>query len=168
MANISCVVDASFIDGSASSSQSGRSKPAGVLMVAFKEFFYRFTTGQSYWTTYVGMGLLGSMGLALLGFSLINIGAMDISTRPLTVAGLVTELSYLYCVGLFIVVLQVGSWRYARRSKPIQRWSIHILQLAHVPLFWLMPLLIGGALAGSISDFVIEYFDWNFLYIDSD
>ena len=161
MANVSCVVDASIIDGSASSSQSNCSDSAGVLMVAFKEFFYRFTTGQSYWTTYVGIGLLGSIGLALIGFSLINIGVMDISTRPLTVSGLITELSYLYCVGLFIVVLQVGSWRYARRSKPIQRWTIHILQLVHVPLFWLMPLLIGGALAGSISDYVIEWAGWD-------
>ena len=160
MANVSCVVDASIIDCSASSSQSGRSKSAGVLMIGFKEFFYRFTTGQSYWTTYVGIGLIGSISLALVGFSLINIGAMDITTRPLTVSGLITELSYLYCVSLFIVVLQVGSWRYARRSKPIQRWSIHILQLAHVPLFWLMPLLIGGELASSISAFVIELAGW--------
>ena len=137
-------------------------------MAAIKDFFYRFTTGHSYWTTYVGIGLLGSQGLALLGFSLISFGAMDLSTRPLTVTSLITEVAYLYCVILFIVGLQVGSWRYARRSKPIQRWTIHILQLAHVPLFWGMPLLIGGALAGSISDFVIEYFDWNFLYIDSD
>ena len=130
-------------------------------MVALKEFFYRFTTGQSYWVAYVGIGLLGSIGLALVGFSLINIGAMDISTRPLTLNGLITELTYLYCVSLFIVGLQIGSWRYARGSKPIQRWTIHILQLAHVPLFWLMPLMIGGALAGSISDFVIELAGWN-------
>jgi hypothetical protein len=168
VAIISCVVDACIADGSASSSQSGRSKSAGVLMVALKEFFYRFSTGKSYWTTYVGIGLIGSISFALVGFSLINIGAMDISTRPLTLTGLITELTYLYCVSLFIAGLQVGSWRYARRSKPIQRWTIHILQLAHVPLFWLMPLLIGGALAGSISDFVNEFFDWNFLNINSD
>ena len=129
-------------------------------MVALKEFFYRFTTGQSYWVTYFGIGLLGSLGLALLGFSLISFGAMDLSTRPLTVTSLITEVAYLYCVTLFIFVLQVGSWRYARRNKPIQRWTIHILQLAHVPLFWLMPLMIGGALAGSISDFVIEFAGW--------
>ena len=125
-------------------------------MVAIKDFFYRLTTGQSYWTTYVGTGLLGSLGLALLGFSLISFGAMDISTRPITVASLITEVAYLYCVTLFVVVLQVGSWRYARRSKPIQRWTIHLLQIIHVPLFWLLPLLVGGALAGSISDFVID------------
>ena len=160
MANVSCVVDASIIDCSASSSQSGRSKSAGVLMIGFKEFFYRFTTGQSYWTTYVGIGLLGSMALALLGISLISIGEMDISARPLTVASLITEVAYLYCVTLFIVGLHVGSWRYARRSKPIQRWTVHLLQLAHVPLFWLMPLLVGGALAGPISDFVIELTGW--------
>ena len=103
------------------------------------------------------------MGFALLGFSLINIGAMDISTKPLTITGVMTELTYLYCVTLFIVGLQVGSWRYARRSKPIQRWTIHILQLAHVPLFWLMPLFIGGALAGSISSYFIELFSWDIL-----
>ena len=120
-------------------------------MVALKEFFYRFTTGQCYWTTYVGIGLLGSIGLALLGFSLINIGAMDISTRPLTVTGLITELTYLYCVTLFIVGLQVGSWRYARRSKPIQRYTIHLLQIVHVPLFWMVPLLMGSNLASSLS-----------------
>ena len=131
-------------------------------MVALKEFFYRFTTGRSYWSTYVGIGLLGSMALALLGISLISIGEMDISAKPLTVVGLMTELIYLYFVALFIIGLQLGSWRYARRSKPIQRWTIHILQLAHVPLFWLMPLMIGGALAGSISDYVIEFAGWNF------
>ena len=130
-------------------------------MVALKEFFYRFTTGQSYWVTYVGIGLLGSMGLALVGFSLITFGEMDISIRHLTVTSLITEVAYLYCATLFIVLLQVGSWRYARRSKPIQRLTIHVLQLAHVPLFWLMPLLIGGTLAGSISDFVIEMCGWS-------
>jgi hypothetical protein len=129
-------------------------------MVALKGFFYRFTTGRSYWTTYVGIGLLGSIALALLGISLSRLGAMDISTRHPTLASLITILTYLYFACLFIVGLQVGSWRYARRSKPIQRWTIHILQLVHVPLFWLMPLLIGGALAGSISDFVIEMADW--------
>ncbi|WP_173494579.1 MULTISPECIES: hypothetical protein [unclassified Marinobacterium] len=161
MAIISRLVDAFIIDGSASSSQSNCSDSAGVLMAAIKEFFYRFTTGHSYWTTYVGIGLLGSLGLALLGFSLISFGAMDLSNRPLTVTSLITEVAYLYCVILFIVGLQVGSWRYARKSMPIQRWTIHILQLAHVPLFWLMPLMVGGALAGSISDFVIEICGWS-------
>lgn len=160
MAFIPCVVDACVIDGSASSAKSICGKSAGVLMVAIKNFFDRFTTGQSYWTTYVGIGLLGSMGLALLGISLIRLGVMDISTRPSTVTGLIAELTYLYFVALFIVGLQVGSWRYARRSKQIKRWTIHVLQLAHVPLFWLMPLLIAGALAGSISDFVIEFAGW--------
>lgn len=161
MAIISRLVDAFIIDGSASSSQSNCSDSAGVLMAALKDFFYRFTTGQSYWTTYVGIGLLGSLGLALIGFSLISFGAMDLSTTPLTVTSLITEVAYLYCVTLFVVVLQVSSWRYARRSKPIQRWTIHLLQIIHVPLFWLLPLLVGGALAGSISDFFIEVAGWN-------
>ena len=129
-------------------------------MVALKEFFYRFTTGQSYWTTYVGIGLLGSMSLALLGFSLINIGAMDITTRPLTVSSLITELSYLYCVSLFIVGLQIGSWRYARKSQTIRRWTIHVLQIAHVPLFWMLPLLIGAELAMQLSSSIITHLGW--------